>query len=153
MDLTGRMNDFRLASRGLYNQYFYSSDREKAIEAEERHSNLLESLFEGMVLQPENIHGAEYFDVNKQLIASFKSRQCGYYIIEVEVTPGKWSLEKLTCSNNSPEMFFEYYFDWDQFGIRDNKYVRGTLSSCVEADHLVGKGCIFEAVDVVFHKA
>jgi hypothetical protein len=153
MDLTERMNDFRLASRGLYNQFFYSRDREQAIEAEERHSNILEHLFEYMVLQPENIRGTEYFEVNDQIIVSFKPRTSGHYVIEVEATSGNWSLERIPCSKGSPKMHFQYYFDWDELGIKDNKYVKGTLFSCAGAEHLVGKECHFETSDVVFHKA
>lgn len=153
MELNERMNDFRLASRGLYNQYFYSSDREKAMEAEERHSNILEHLFEYMVLQPEGISGPEYFELNEQITVSLRSRTSGNYVIEVEATPGCWSLEKISCTNKSPKMHFQYYFDWDELGIKDNKYVKGTLFFCDGAEHLVGKECLFEASYAVFQKA
>jgi len=153
MDLNKRMNDFRLASRELYNQYFFSEDREQASEAEERHSILLEYLFQYMVLEPENIKGSEYFEENKKLLVALKNRNTGYYQIEVEKSQGQWSIEKIPCSLGSPELFFQCYFDWDDLDIKDNKYVKGTLKSCPGVEHFVGKNCHFDAGEVVFKKA
>lgn len=123
------------------------------MESEERHANLLEHLFECMVLQPEEIKESEYFEVNHKIIASFRERTSGCYIFEVEVTPGSWSRENVSCANSSPELYFQYYFDWDELGIKDNKYVKGVLSSCPGAEQFVGKECLFEASDVYFKKA
>lgn len=52
--LTERPNQLRLASRDLCNQYFRSVIREQAIEAEARHSNILEHLFRYIALEPKN---------------------------------------------------------------------------------------------------
>ena len=153
MDLNKRMNDFRLASRELYNQYFFSQNKEQACEAEERHSILLEYLFQYMVLQPENIEGFQYFEESNHLIASFKPKTCGYYLFQVEKKPGDWVFEKVSCALGSPQMYFECYFDWDDIGIKDNLYAKGILLSCVGAEHLIGNECLFEASYTVYHKA
>ena len=152
MDLNKRMSDFRLASRELYNQYFFSQDDERASEAEERYTILLEYLFQYMVLEPEKIKGPEYFENNNYLIVSFKPRTCGYYLIEVEKSQGNWSIEKIPCFHEPPQMYFQCYFDWRDIEIKDNKYVKGVLLSCVGAEHLIGKECHFEASDVLFEK-
>lgn len=153
MGLTERMNQFRLASRDLYNQYFHSGDRDQAIEAEERHSNLLEYLFQYMVLEPENIRGVDYFEVNEKIMVTLMERGTGCYVVEVEVSPGSWKVVKAQCQDGPPKMYFESYFDWDQFGIKDNQFVEGRIFSFPGNENLVGKTGHFDAREAIFKKA
>lgn len=153
MGLTERMNQFRLASRDLYNQYFYSESRDQAIEAEERHSNLLEYLFQYMVLEPEDIRDVEYFESNDKIVVTLKDRDNGFYLVKVEVSPGNWKQVRVHYQAEPPKMYFENYFDWDELGIKDNQFVEGRIFSFPGNESLVGKTGHFDAREAIFEKA
>ena len=152
MSLNDRIIQFRLASRNLYNTYFYTESRDEAIDAEERFSNVLESLFFNMVSYPENLQEISYFEAQANIMVSLKNETHRTYHIEIETKSCSWEAIKIT-TDNSLKMSFECFFDWDDLGIKDNRYVKGVILSFLGNEEFIGKKALIEANDAIFQKA
>ena len=152
MNLNERMIQFRLASRNLYNTFFYTASRDEAIDAEERYSNVLEALFFNMVSYPEKLHEVSYYETQSSIEVLLKNDAHRTYFVQFEINPGNW--EKLKISTKSTfKLNFECYFDWEDFELKDNRYVRGNVVSFPENENLIGKKALIEANDAIFRKA
>ena len=152
MNLNERMIQFRLASRSLYNTFFYTASRDEAIDAEERYSNVLESLFLNMVSYPEKLQDISYYETQLSIEVLLKNEPYRSYFVQVETNSGNWETFKMPV-NSTLKLNFECYFDWDDLAIKDNRYVKGCIVSFPENDELIGKGALVEANDAIFQKA
>ncbi|MDZ4141801.1 MAG: hypothetical protein U1C48_07320 [Methylotenera sp.] len=152
MNLNDRMIQFRLASRNLYNTFFYTASRDEAVDAEERYSNVLEALFLNMVSYPEKLQEVSYYETQSSIEVLLKNEPHRIYFVEVEINQGNWETFKIS-KNNMLRLSFKYFFDWDDLAIKDNRYVRGIIISFPENEELVGKTALIEANDAIFQKA
>lgn len=152
MNLNDRMIQFRLASRDLYNNYFYSASRAAASEALERYSNVLEALFSNMVSFPEKLQDVSYNETQANIEVLLKNEAQRIYYIEVETKLGYWEAVKIP-TNNSLKINFECYFDWDDLAIKDNRYIKGVIVSFSGNEEFIGKKALIEANDAIFQKA
>jgi hypothetical protein len=155
MNLNERMSQFRLASRDLYNIYFYTHDKVSASEAEERYSDVLESLFINIVSRPEGLTEIPYYETQKEITVTLPNTATGKYLIDVETKPGNWEHLTISCScaEQVLKLNFECYFDWNNSKIKDNRYISGPIISFVGNEELNGKQALIEASDAVFLKA
>jgi hypothetical protein len=138
------MNQFRLASRELFNHYFHGPDPYRygpdpykkdwhEIPATERFSEVERFLFEKMVLQSARLGRVEYGDVNKNIRVELRS-PIGFVPISLnrEINSGYWDYPIDKVAGNV-EMAFIEFFDWSQVDYHDNRYVRVLV--CRWPDH------------------
>jgi hypothetical protein len=147
------MIQFRLASRSLYNTYFYRAFRDEVCDAEERYSNVLESLFYNMVSYPEGLQEIPYYETQTNIVVILKNEAQRIYHIDIETNQGNWEHIKIQKNNKSLEMNFECFFDWDHWGIKDNRYIKGVITSFPEYEEYIGKQALIEADDAIFQNS
>ena len=150
MSLHDRIIQFRLASRHLYNTYFYSPSSDDVLDAEERYSNVLESLFYNMVSYPEGLKEIPYYETQTKIVVFLKNEAQRIYHIDVETSSGNWERVRIQKSTNALKMNFECFFDWDELGIKDNRYIKGVIVSFPEYKEYIGKQGLIEAEDAIF---
>jgi hypothetical protein len=146
MTLNEHMNRFRVASRELFNGYFRSTtayDDPEAWVLHERFGILQKVLFHQLVTEPASLEVVSYGDPQPQIL------------IEVQSDPTPWMLNRHVNSgywNGQPEKVsqearlpFISFFDWDQLGVRDNRYVRVQVANWAAQPDVVGKHALIES--------
>lgn len=136
INIDEQMNQFRIASRELFNNFFrindpYRRDRkQQAYLNEERFCELQVLLFQKLVAEPLSINVAEYGRLQKNIrVVSRHSDEIPIIINrDMDVESGYWDypLDRL---NEGSYLLFSSFFDWDQLDYRDNRYV------CARVDH------------------
>ena len=170
MTLDDSMNKFRVAGRELFNNYFrvpsLSEDYELAVELEEGFNAVEQLLFEKLVLEPWSIPNVKYgykFGAYPEIRVSLPIPNSDEGLIgdpdnpplaapimlNREVDSGYWDypLDRFT---NDATLMFICYFDWVQFGFRDNNYVRVLVRDWPAHPDVVGKEGLVESYQVRF---
>lgn len=153
------MNKFRLASREIYNGYFFNDDPNASHDdfylPRERFIDLQSVLFSKLVLEPCNLDDADYGS-NKVIqgifVVSASELVDGEGIpalVNRDKVSGYWdfALKHLPLDT---KLGFVRFFDWDQRAVMDNRLVRAEILSCPSMPEIVGKHVLIEAGCVSF---
>lgn len=152
MDLDARMNQFRVASRELFNHFFrvdepYNNDQ--AWLMEERCSEVQELLFQKLVIEPAGLPSVVYGLLNPNIVASLRLGDFAPIMLNREVDSGYWD-HPLREVTREAKLAFISFFDWDQLDYRDHRYVRVQVLEWPSQPAVVGKHAFIEAHYVRF---
>jgi len=149
------INEFRLASRELFNNYFLKPFLvDENWELYEQFDLIEEQLFCALVTSragiPEVRYGKEQPDI---LVFATPPDVYGIPImLNREIDSGYWDHE---VEMAAPGCVFSFlsFFDWDQKSYKDNRYVRAVVREWPENPSLVGKHALIETHYVSYGKA
>jgi hypothetical protein len=142
---------FRLASRELFNQYFHIHDPyiNNGWEYYERFKEVEKILFQKMVTEPSSIEDIEYGDPHHNIIVQLRDIDSAPIMINRGIDSGYWDYP-ITQISKDIKMIFINFFDWDQLGYRDYKYVKTKILGCPFNSELSGKQALIEVEYVRF---
>jgi hypothetical protein len=148
------MNQFRLASREVFNQFFrvpdpYDND---GWLLEERFSEVQAVLFQKLVTQPASLSDTRYGDLQRDLLIELRHTDMVPAMVNREVDSGYWDYP-LKEVNKEARLLFVRFFDWDQLDYRDNRYVRVQIDQWPSHPEAVGKHALIESHCVRFVRA
>ena len=144
------MNQFRLASRELFNHYFRSPtpyNGDSWIRAE-RFTEVERVLFQKLVVEPAAFSAVEYGDIQPALQVALRG-DSGPAMINREIRSGYWDYP-LGEIDKLAKMSFICFFDWDDLEYRDNQYVCAQISQWPAHAEVVGKHILIESQYVRF---
>lgn len=147
------MNQFRLASRELFNHYFRIPDPydNNGWLLEERFSHVQRILFQKLVTEPASLSDTEYGDLQPEILVELRCSESTRIMINREIRSGYWDypIEKIT---QDARLLFISFFDWDQLDYRDNRYVRLQIDTWPSHPETSGKHALIESQYVRFTK-
>jgi len=151
MELDARLNQFRIASRELFNLFFrldkpYENDGAWVLE--ERYREVEKLLFEKLVLEPSALSG-QYGALNPRIRVVLKHGEFAPIMLNREVNSGYWDYPLREVTKEAALGFISY-FDWDQLDYRDHRYVRVQVLEWPSQSAVVGKQAFIEAQYVKF---
>ena len=128
--ITGLFDKYKEATRNFWNIYI-TNDGNGTWEDFEIFSEISELLFEAVVLKPLGIDRSKKVDVKFKLRA--KSGNCIPLMVNRTGDGGGWDHPVTALINDEYDIEFIDYFDWDQLGIKDNRYF--TVKILVSKNH------------------
>jgi len=148
------MDKFRLASRELFNHYFRVSPppNNDGWAAEERFARVECVLFEELVTAPGGLSPIEYGLVNVEIQAVLSGSDFAPMMLNRDIDSGYWDYPIREVTKEATLLFVRY-FDWDQLGWRDNRYVRVQVAAWPAYPETVGKHALVESQHVCFMEA
>lgn len=147
MDLDASLNQFRIASRELFNMFFRVDDPYKNDQAwvlEERYREVEDLLFQKLVVEPANLRAVAYGVLNPSIRVELKHGESAPIMLNREVDSGYWD-HPLREVTRDAKLAFISYFDWDQLDYRDHRYVRVQVLEWPSQPCAVGKHAFIEA--------
>ena len=151
MSLDEMMNQFRLASREMFNHYFrvlqpYEND---GWMLEERFGEVEELLFQKLVAEPASIKPVTYGHIQSDIGVELRSGEFAPIMLNREIDSGYWDspLEEIT---KDAKLFFLSFFDWDNLDYHDNRYVRVQVGDWPSHPEAIGKHALIESQYVKF---
>jgi hypothetical protein len=150
------MNKFRLASRDLFNHFFYVADpynnRQLAWLQEERFRDIQAVLFQKQVVEPMFLNTVEeYGRPQPNILVEPNNNHAIPIMLNREINTGYWDYPLKEVDANA-RLFFVCFFDWDQLNYRDNRYVCIQVNQCLTHSEIVGKHGLIESQYVRFIK-
>src|SRR5260221_2645357 len=135
------MNQFRLASRELFNHFFrvpdpYNSDTAWVLKG--RFDGVQALLFEKLVTEPGSLPAVKYGDPQSGVLVELRTGETAPIMVNREVDSGYWDFP-LKDVTKAARLVFICFFDWDQLHLRDNRYVRVRIESWQSNSAVVGK--------------
>lgn len=156
IDIDGLMNQFRLASRELFNQFFRVPDpyKNNGWLFEARFSVVQMTLFQKLVTEPASLANIEYGNLQTEILVELRDCDVAPIMINREVDSGYWDHPKKEITKDA-RLVFVRFFDWDQLDYRDNHYVRVQIDRWPSHPETAGKHALIESQYVRFssHKA
>jgi hypothetical protein len=155
MQLDAALNQFRLASRELFNHYFRASDtgHDEAWCLVERFREVEEILFHKLVTEPFALEKVGYGEAQSRISVALRNgMETAPVMVNRDVDSGYWD-HPLVKVPRDAEMVFVGFFDWDPLSYRDNQYVRVQLISWPGYPETHGKHALIESQSVLFTKA
>lgn len=152
--LNQSLNQFRLASRELFNTYFldHLAEDPTGWEYLEHFGFVEESLFSALVAVPNGLKQVVYGFPQPEIVARVTS-QCGAPImLNREIDSGYWD-DPVVSASASAMFTFQSFFDWDQVGVKDHRYARVIVLSWPGKEELTGKHALIETQYVVYERA
>jgi hypothetical protein len=151
MRLDTALNQFRLASRELFNHYFRASaSDDDAWLLVERFREIEEVLFQKLVTEPAALARVRYGDPQSDILILLRDGMDAAPItLNRDVDSGYWDYP-LTQVTRGAKMVFVSFFDWDQLSYRDNQFVRVQLLDWSEHPEVNGKHALIESHNVLF---
>jgi hypothetical protein len=147
MSLDEMMNQFRLASRELFNNYFRVWNPNAAEEpwlAKERFSEVEAVLFQQLVTEPLSIEYVEYGYLQPRIQVKALIGETTNAMLNRELDSGYWDYPLKEITNDATLLFISY-FDWEQLRCRDNQYVRAQVESWPRHPEVVGKHALLDS--------
>jgi hypothetical protein len=147
------MNQFRLASREVFNHFFRVSDpyNNDGWSLEERFSAVQAVLFKKLVTEPASLSDKEYGYLQPDILAELRGSESAPIMINREVDSGSWDYPIKEVTKDVRFLFISF-FDWDQLDYRDNRYVRVQIDHWPSHPETVGKHALIESQYVRFIK-
>jgi len=151
MNVTREFDMWKEATRNLWNLYFVKNGKSDW-ESHEIFQEIEKALFEQIVLKNIGINRSI------ELKGTFKLLARSNNVIPVMVNrtgeSGYWDHPITSLINDVVDIKFIEYFDWDQLGIRDNRYMMSRILSSRLHPEINGFKAIIEShyVDVVYEK-
>lgn len=154
-DLNELMDQFRLASRELFNHFFrvpdpYSSGQ-YAWQQEERFRNVQAVLFQELVAEPMSLSIAEYGNPQPNVLVELRDDGGVPIMLNREIDSGYWDFPVKEARADA-RLLFVSFFDWDQLDYRDNRYVRVQVDRWPAHSDVEGKHGLIESHHVRFAK-
>ncbi|MCP5071733.1 MAG: hypothetical protein GY947_00350 [Rhodobacteraceae bacterium] len=153
--INDQMNKFRLAGRGVFNQYFRPSPNDESGDAWteiERFACVERALFDALVIQPCGLMNRIYYQETITEIG-VRLRQSNRVpaMINRDTDSGCWDhpVKELAAET---VMSFVHFFDWDQTDYIDYRYVRVTIDNCPTNSGIVGKHALIETQYIEFFR-
>ena len=145
------MNQFRLASRELFNQFFRVDDPyiNNGWDAERRFAEVQGVLFDKLVSEVHLKTARDYGLINREILVQLSQVEEAPAQINREFKSAYWDFP-LSTIDRQARMLFVSYFDWDQLGYRDNKYVQVEIESWPTHPEIGGKRALIESHYVTF---
>lgn len=148
-----RMRRFRIAGRELFNNHFRlegPSRIDESWDLAERFSDVERILFASLVIIPSSLERVQYGLLHEGIAVVPESESP--VLLNRDIASGYWD-HPVTRVTNSVRLHFLQFFDWDDLGVRDNKYVRAVVGEWPGHSELVGKHALIETDYVTFAKA
>jgi len=146
MELDARLNQFRVASRELFNNYFRVDDPYKNDQAwpmEERFREVEDLLFQKLVAEPAGLPPIGYGVFNPHIRVELPHAEFAPIMLNRQVDSGYWD-HPLREVTREAKLAFISYFDWDQLNYRDHRYVRVQVLEWLTQPAVVGKHALIE---------
>lgn len=100
-----------------------------------------------LVSDPEGIPDTPYHETQPEILVRYRDEiQCTRCLLNHS---GRW--EEVLCPRDAL-LNFEAFFDWDQVGVKDYKYVRVKISTWPSRVELLGREALIEYEYVVFER-
>ena len=148
-----QMNKFRLAGRGVFNQYFRLAENSVSGDAwaqVERFAQVERALFDTLVILPCGLENCTY---HQESIAEIRVRLRNSggapAMINREISSGYWD-HPIKNLPSDTVMTFVHYFDWDQTDYIDYRYARVVIDSCSLDTNIIGKHALVETQYIEF---
>lgn len=152
MELNERLLRFRLASRGLFNHYFFipGARDEMAWRAVERFRTVEELMFRMLVTEPLSLPSTSYGNMQAEILVLLRETlDHAPILINREVKSGYWDHPLSEVTGNA-RLAFMSFFDWDDLSYRDNQYTRAQVLAWPEHPETLGKHVLIESQYVRF---
>jgi len=152
MQLNTAVNQFRLASRELFNHYFRAPDAnwDEAWGLVERFREIEEILFQKLVAEPAALKRVQYGNPQPEILVLLRNEiDAAPMMLNRDVDSGYWD-HPLSQITKSAQMIFVSFFDWDQLGYRDNQLVRVQVIDWPEHSEANGKHALIEIQYILF---
>ena len=154
-DLNQSMDQFRLASRELYNRYFRLAEPYPTSDLgwsllerfREVESVLFAALVSGCGVE---LNG--YRSVQPHIVVKLRRVHEIPAMINREIDSGYFDFKVKHITSEATCHFIEF-FDFDVLGVRDNQYVRAVIHAWSAHQETVGKHVLLEANLVIFGDA
>lgn len=148
MTLDLRMNQFRQASRELFNHYFRvdepSAHSQRAGELQERFADVEQILFQNMVAEPLSLEKVVYgCFVQPNIGVELSFGQVAPIMLNREIDSGYWDFP-VNEVTKEVSLLFKTFFDWDNLAYRDHQYVRAQVIDWAAHPETIGKDALIE---------
>jgi hypothetical protein len=149
------LESFRLASRELFNGFFrvtHDPFANGGWALLERFERVEEVLFEQMVA-PACTSGAQrYGQAQPSISVALRAGDVAPIMINREVDSGYWD-HPVNLLTRDASLRFVRFFDWDQLGPRDNRYLRVVVQSWPGRPEVEGKHALVESHYAAYREA
>ena len=152
MKFESRMEQFRIADRELFNSYFrlenpYGENWNMSATLKEDHDRIQHSIFQNMICRRFGLSDVLYGEPHSEIRVKLRNPDTPV-MVNREVSSGNWDhgVEKLSVST---VLHFLSYFDFDVYGVRDNKYVRVLIHQSDEVPEIEGKHALIETSEAI----
>lgn len=142
---------YRLASRDLYNNYFYNSYFDPYL-LRETYSELQDLMFQKMVEEPFSLKHTGYGDVHRDIWVRNRFDADIPAMINREIDSGYWDYPIKLVSPDAV-MFFISFFDLDETRGMENLYVLLEINEWSQHKEADGKRALVEYQYVCFEAA
>lgn len=154
LTINENMNNFRRASRELFNNYFRPTDGDNyqaSLELESfRRVEIV--LFEQLVAEPSSIESIQYRDVQPEIQVVCRLNTSMPAFINRDIDSGYWDYPVKELGEDSTQHFVEF-FDFESPGIcLDNQFVKVKIVAHATRHDLIGKLALFNSFYVAFKK-
>jgi hypothetical protein len=151
MDVDELMQQFRLASREIFNHYFRIADpyKNNGWALESRFKDVQELLFQKLVAEPTSLSHVKYGDVQPNIGVELSVGDSAPIQLNRESDSGYWD-HPIDEVQKGVRLNFISFFDWDQLNYRDNRYVRAYVADWPGHPELIGKNALIESHYVLF---
>ena len=147
------LEEFRVASRELFNHYFRVKNawknQEQAWRSVGRFEGVRLVLFQKMVSEVLDVVVAEYGMPQENILVVPKFGTSISADINREVNSGYWDFPVEEIHSDAVLRFVEF-FDWDVLSMRDHQYVRVVIASCTSVPEIVGKHALVQSHQVSY---
>jgi len=148
-----QMNTFRLAARGVFNQYFRTDPKDKLEDAWtqiERFAEVERVLFDALVIQPcELEHRTYHDDTMEEIGVKLRHGTRAPAMVNRDIDSGYWDFPVCEVTTDTL-MTFVHYCDWDRTDYIDFRYARVIIDSDASEARLNGKHALIETQYVKF---
>jgi hypothetical protein len=154
IDVTAEVNDYREAVRNLWNTHFLRViNRISEGEAIELFERVSETVFDALVLRPWNIkdcaENLNSLPFPSLFVFAETLRSDHFMIHRFDDNSSYWDAAPDEVDLKNITLQLIGFFDWDQFGHIDLRYVRVRICECSQMPVLVGKDAL---IDVSYAK-
>ena len=147
------MEEFRVASRELFNHHFRLKspwdNQEQAWLLAERFDGVRMVLFQKLVSEAIDEGVAEYGVPQERILVVPKFGTVISADINRDIDSGYWDYP-VTVIHSDAVLYFVEFFDWDVLSIRDNEYVRVVIATCASNPEIAGKHALVQACQVSY---
>jgi len=153
MNIDEMMNQFRIASREIFNHYFHVPDsyNKDGWLFEERFSEIQNILFQKLVIEPASLLNIKYGLPQSGILVELRNGESAPIMLNRDVDSGYWDYPLKEVTKDA-RLFFVSFFDWDQLDYRDNHYVRIQIEGWPSQPKTIGKHALIESRHVRFVK-
>jgi hypothetical protein len=153
LDITTSVANFREAARHLWNCHYLPFLPEDPWDARDSFDEVIAHLFASIVLEPCDIIGTRLApsctgqpDVVKGLLVRPWPEQGALILINREAgrSSGYWDHPKKTIAAEEAELHFARFYDWEEIGYRDFRYVEVLIVSAPADPSICGHWALLD---------